>query len=520
MRGRAQTLEIGPWTGGLNYRSDPFILGDDELAVCENLFMDVDGSLQVRPVAKEVTNVPEYDDGFGVTQSTYILGSFTRGIHSYLVVSGADGVYAVRTSLTGTEQWTLLKAHSAPIWRYTCMAIYRDVLYISGPAALDRFRVDLRESENFAVTVDNTIPPAHTMIAFKGRIFARDNSHVSRTSRLIYSNVVTDVATWDMSGSNWNNFIDINPQQGDDIMAVANYNDDLLILKRKGVYLLVYDDLIANAFVRQISDSVGAGDRTLPGSAHFLIVSHQNITYVLADNYLYELSGYNFIELNVKVPFTHETTTLSVFGDLLAVRINAPNHKYFLVYNPLTKTWSKWLYHVTANGSSIDSWVTVQSSSGQVIYGANGGSGLMYKSAFNREELSQPALWDELFAARFRTKIFNFNDKAHYKKLVYWLLYMLAPSATITSSSPNVYMRAYVFDGVNFPWNESGYVEETLYVPEAITAVTAKALKTLRFKQIAFEVVQEGTFTNVTRSRFYSISALVSQKQTYDKKGN
>src|SRR5690606_13756354 len=157
-----------------------------------------------------------------------------RGSHSYLVVSGTDAVYLVRTSLTGTEEWTLLKENSSSIWRYMCMAVYRDVLYVSGPSTLTPFRVDLKTTGSFTVTDDPNIPPAYAMIAFKGRLFARDLSNAANESRLIYSNVITDVATWSRSGSDWSDFIDISPQQGDHIAAVAIYNDDLLILKRKG----------------------------------------------------------------------------------------------------------------------------------------------------------------------------------------------------------------------------------------------------------------------------------------------
>jgi hypothetical protein len=42
-------IQVGPFIGGLNTFSDATAIADNELTVCENFELDLDGSLKSRP---------------------------------------------------------------------------------------------------------------------------------------------------------------------------------------------------------------------------------------------------------------------------------------------------------------------------------------------------------------------------------------------------------------------------------------------------------------------------------------
>lgn len=515
MRGRSETLEIGPWIGGLNVRSDPYIIGDEELAECQNVFVDVDGSLCARPVI-----VPSASQPAGIDQ-IHIIGNFRYSTgYNFLVVATNLGLYIVSVS-TVSETWILIRANlngeTPSSGRYYSTAIYRDVLYVSGSQTVDRLRIDISNPlTGFTFEVDNTIPPSNKMVVFKARLFAKDFTNTANTnnSRLFYSNVITDVATWEMSGAAWTDFLDINPATGDDIVELAHYNDDLLILKENSSYVLVYDDLIANAFVRQISSTIGAVKHFTSYSNS--VLNYQNTIYVLTSDKLYELSGYNFIELNVKMPF-RSASAIGLIEDHIYVATGGQEN---YVYSLLTKTWSRWVSEWRPL-----SWVTMRPGGILVAYSYQYANYPTAKPAglikLTFSNLAAYAQWEEPFEIKFRTKIFNFGDNSHFKKLKYWFLATLSPTSLGPGwpSTPSLTLKANIYDAT-FPAVDGGYIQSDSFAPVAAVRTIIKALKTLRFKAISFEVVQNGAFRNWNRPRFYGITALVSQKQTVDRKGN
>ena len=66
-------LQIGPFVGGLNTFSDPSAVADNELVVCDNFELDLDGSLKSRPPFIDLAqNIPLNSAG----GSPNILGYF------------------------------------------------------------------------------------------------------------------------------------------------------------------------------------------------------------------------------------------------------------------------------------------------------------------------------------------------------------------------------------------------------------------------------------------------------------
>ena len=80
-------IQVGPFIGGLNTFSDATAIADNELTVCENFELDLDGSLKSRPPIQNLAiNFP-----LGATGNVDFLGNFfTNTGVSYLIAS--DGL--------------------------------------------------------------------------------------------------------------------------------------------------------------------------------------------------------------------------------------------------------------------------------------------------------------------------------------------------------------------------------------------------------------------------------------------
>jgi hypothetical protein len=86
-----QAIQVGPFVGGLNTFSDPSAIADNELVVCENFEIDLDGSLKSRP--------PIEDTGIsftlGATGNINILGYFydQNGVEYLIASDGLTSTY-------------------------------------------------------------------------------------------------------------------------------------------------------------------------------------------------------------------------------------------------------------------------------------------------------------------------------------------------------------------------------------------------------------------------------------------
>ena len=115
-------IQVGPFIGGLNTFSDPTAIADNELAVCENFELDLDGSLKSRPPIENLgVNFP-----LSATGNINILGYFyTATGTSYLLASdGKNSTY----SFDGNA-WTLITATMSG----AAMVQFDDKAWITAP---------------------------------------------------------------------------------------------------------------------------------------------------------------------------------------------------------------------------------------------------------------------------------------------------------------------------------------------------------------------------------------------------
>lgn len=313
-----QPLRLGPFIGGLNTASDPTAIADAEVADLTNLELDIDGSLISRPPIQEIVNNTSW------TERIIMLGEAVFSGDHYLIASNADGVFhfldGVWTEITATFQASVAIQFADEVW----------LVPKPGETAdggrwnpVDGFR-----------TVA-ALPQGQAAIIHKERMFLVPGiDATTNESRLKFSDA-GDLTTWPAT-----NFIDVGQGDGQNLVDITVFQDNLLLFKTRTTYVLAYDIRPADAILRQISLTIGA-DR------QFVMVNYENQVYLFHEGWVYEIINYDFHRLNTKVPFVRDETSPSPYSDekihlsLVADRLIARFFNRIYVYGLRTRTWSE-----------------------------------------------------------------------------------------------------------------------------------------------------------------------------------
>lgn len=313
-------LRLGPFIGGLNTGSDPTAIADAELVTCQNLELDIDGSLVSRPPFVELEGSPIWTErGVALCEGIF------AGVH-YLIVSNINGVFAYANG-TWTTITTTFKA--------SCAVQYADKIYlVPHPSAANPGG---KWDPVGGFTAVAAIPKAGSLAVHKERLYiVPGEDATTNVTRLQF----TDPGNFDVwPGSN---FIDIGQGDGTYLLDVTVYQDNLLLFKNQTTYVLAYDVRPTDAVVRKISSTIGVTSMNC-------VANFENQVYSLHNGRVYEIVNYDFHPINLKVPFVldqgsptpfaSENLFLGILGDRLVVRY----YSKVYVYGFNTRTWSEWL---------------------------------------------------------------------------------------------------------------------------------------------------------------------------------
>lgn len=313
-----KNLRLGPFIGGLNTGSDPTAIADAELADSKNFELDIDGSLVSRPPLSEIEGHATW------TERIVVLCEAVFSGNHYLIGSNTNGVYHY---LAGV--WTLI----TNTFRASCAVQYANKVYLiphisSGTGG--------KWDPVGGFTAVAAIPKASACAVHKERLFLCPGIVASTNeTRLTF----TDPGNFDVWPAP--NFIDIGQGDGENLIDITVYQDNLLLFKNNSTYVLAYDIRPTDAVVRKVSDTIGVDKQNC-------VANYENQIYSLHDGWVYEIINYDFNRLNTKVPFVNdqaspspfsaESEFLALVGDRLIVRFFARIY----VYGLRTRTWCEW----------------------------------------------------------------------------------------------------------------------------------------------------------------------------------
>jgi hypothetical protein len=513
---RGEAIRFGPFVGGLNTGSDPTAVADAEMVECVNFELDIDGSLVQRLPIVEVAN-PGQDH-------LLIIGSALISNTGYIVASNSSGTYV----FDGVG-WTTIKAGLT-----SKVALqYRNLIYIvatPGSAQQGGYW-----SPGGGFTTDAAMPRGEAALFTKTRMFVvPGRSAISNTSRVQFTDpVVADLPTW-----NPVNIIDVSPGDGQNLIDIVLYNDNLMLFKQDSTYVLAYDLQPTDAILRCVNTNIGA-------SAAYCVQVYENSVFCYHEGKVYEIINYDFSQINIKVPFVFDgavpagsTRVDEVFLNLLGDRLLLRYYNRIYAFGLKTRTWTRWESENEdlQNFGPLVAFPSNPTQSVNTKYYA--GSSLSNKDTLvyipdGRDSITREStISDDVdIISNFVTKNFDMADSHHFKKLMWWGADVLTNQDIVGLATPIVTnFKVYWNDLISKTWYEvSGNtwyspltvpatVETDVGVTSSASRKFVKFKKTLRFRQINFSVTLKGDgSTSTGPCRLFTLTAIIGSKETVSK---
>jgi hypothetical protein len=526
MGGQAQALRLGPFTGGLNSASDPTAVADSELVECKNLELDIDGSLVCRPPIVETVN-----NSGSWTKRIVIIGRAIIAGGTYVIGSNSDGTYA----FDGTT-WSVVKAGLES----RCAIQFQDLLFVvATPASAQPGGF----WDGTTFTNDTNMPRGAAAAFHKSRMFVVPG--IDQTGAAAHQLRFTDpisVATPTPLVWTGTNLIPISQGDGEKLVDLVVYNDNIMLFKQDSTYVLAYDLSPSDAILRKVNNDIGA-------TTHKCIVSYENSIFCYHEGNVYEIVNYDFQRINVKVPFLFDggapsTRAENVFICLLGDRLIVRYYNRVYVFGLKTRTWSRWesaaislhnfgpLLPFPSNPTQFVNTKYVGGSSIQAteeVYMIFDGFDAV---TVEKTTTGGTVLYDIECVAQ--TKNYDLADSHHYKKLMWWGADVISNRNITGIATPIIANFQVVWSDLTvYKWVD--LTMNTWEQPKSTTASVptvaddllsigrkfVKFLKALRWRQINFTVklLCNGS-TAQGPCRLFTMTVIVSTKQTAVKQVN
>jgi hypothetical protein len=506
-------IQVGPFVGGLNTFSDATAIADNELVVCENFELDLDGSLKSRPPIEDLG----VDFPLQATGDFEFLGVFkVSAVLSYLIASDGD----TRTYYFNGTAWVLITDTVAAAG----FVQFDDKAWLTAPVGSANPGGYWSVSGGF--TADSNMPKGDLIVTFKDRLWiAEGRDSTNQGTRLYRSRTLADPSLWQVT----NDFVDIGVGDGQNIVQLIVYFNTLMIFRVNSIYGLQYTSDPAAAVVSLVVPTVGLSSR-------YAITQFESYIYFMYDEKAYEFTNNRAAQINVKTPFKSTVTTgfhnnysVSEFNK----RIIFTYFDQMFVYSLQTRSWTQWksdvygsLCKMAYRDNDQDKSIVWTHSNIAVPAGGTRTAPLLQIT----DEYSSV---QETMDCIIQTKNFNYQASSVYKRLFWWGLDATFKGTVVGTASP-------IGQSFSVPWqllfdNETWgsmlqYIWEspqagspviTSTVTEfAVTfrRVFVKFLKSLRFRQIFFTVkfTTDGSVSDAP-VRLFSLMTYVNPKQTVSK---
>ena len=512
-----EAIQIGPFTGGLNTFSDPTAIADNELVVCENFELDLDGSLKSRPpfVYRDI------DMPLGATGNANILGYFYGpGNVPYLI--GSDGLS--KTYYYSGTAWVLI----TDTFSATSMAQFDNKAWLLAPYGSTNPGGRWEPSGGFVAEAE--MPRGDTIVSHKQRLWvAGGRDALLNATTMYYSNQLGESPFWPTFSSTLNT-IKVGSGDGQAIVRIAVYYNSLVIFRTNSIYSYQFLSDPGAGTISLLVPNIGLSDKKS-------FVAYENYIYFMYDERGYEFVNNRAQQINQRVPFVSGSRTgidesqaraVSLFNN----RIIFSYFNYLYVFGLRTRTWSVWRSTVHGAIGEIFSAVTDNDFEEAILFSSTivpsgtprNAKTLHMSDAFSFDE--------EEFNCTIQTKNFNYQSSSSYKRLFWWgadAIFRGRVTATVTPITFNTsvtwsQMASYTWQSVSSnDWSQPaqpGADIQTIRDTASGTAVRkfVKFLKALRFRQVNFrlEFATDGSVSSAP-VRLFSLMTYVRAHQRVSK---
>jgi hypothetical protein len=514
-----QELRLGPFLGGLNLFSDPSSVADTEMVSCVNFEVGLDGSLVSRP---PITQFQATAPSATSNMKILLLAVFTS--NTYLIGSNGQGIYQ-----SSGGAWTLI---SSAVQSETAVQYNNKVWFFPKIGTTTGGTWDGTTFTNLAAA----LPPASVALIYKERAWiVPGTAATSNTARLQYS-LTGDPGSWNTGDAT---FIDIQPGDGQKLVDLVVYQDNILLFKQDSTFALAFDSIPSSATLKKINPTIGV-------SGSYSVVSFENSVFVFHRDAVYEIVNYHWTKINIKVPPAYDNTLpsspsgatfsfthfLTIWGDRLVFRY----YKKLYSFGIRTRTWTEFQVSQVNNEhwfGPLVRWPSVGNNVLDVYYGGsciandvrtykmqNGYDSSTTESA-NITCTMQTKNFDSAYGRRYR--IFSFGQR--FKKMHWWgatVYTSQSVTGTVTPIVSNFAItwataKAYTWAQLNTwaqPLPTIPGIVQTWASPGTLSSHFVKFPKSLRYRQVNFQI-QMQTNGNLTTgpAKLFGIVNVMEVKQ-------
>lgn len=482
----AEAIKLGPFIGGINSEADLSTVANAELTDCVNFDLDIDGSLISRPPILETAGNGAWTERIVITGRAIFAGV------SYLIGSNVNGTYY----FNGVS-WNLIVANL----QSRKALQYFDRVWIIATHASPVGGGSWSPTAGW--TADANMPRGESGVFHKARLFVVAGLNAtSNNSRLSFTDpIISTALTW-----NPINIVDVSPGDGEPLVDIIVYNDNLMLFKQDSTYILAYDIMPKDAILREINSKIGASTR-------HCVVFYENTVFLYHEGNIYEIINYNFERVNEKVPFLYDSSAPSarvedVFICLMGERLIVRYYNRLYVYNLKTRVWTRWESSnpILHNFGPLVEFPSNPTQSVLKKYYAGSSIGA-YKNVVVIQD-GHDAVAAEEIESSIKTKIYDLDDSMSFKKLMWWGADVLT-TRNIESSTVSLSRTSEVS------------VDSTAVAVPGVLRQFVKFKKAIRFRQVYFMLSLFGNGTTTQGPpRLFSLSAIVGSKQTVGKEVN
>lgn len=498
-----EPIRLGPFVGGINQLSDPTALQDNELVDAVNLELDLDGSYIGRP--------PFFDRAAPSSGTNLrLLGYYITAAHQRLIAANSGGLWSFESGV-----WTFVSGTSTVV--AAAMVQYDDKAYIVADvtsAGAGGFIDD-----TLTYTVQSAIKKGGAAVVHKERLFIVPGpNQTGSNSTLLQGSAPADFLTYPVS-------IFINKGDGQKLIDIQVYNDNLLLFKEDSTYVLAYDSAPTDAITRKVNATIGVASTNC-------VVAYENQLYVLHRNNVYEVVNYDFSKVNSKVPFLFDSTkpgpwSTSTFLTLLGDRLVVKYFNRIYIFGLKAKVWTRWDTGTRYIGPAVAMPIRGEVNAVPEYVIATAVSTFNFVHGFRDIIDASNA---ETINCLVKTKNYDYGVPHRYKRLMWW-------GANIATISPVTGTLQPIIIGFSVTWDQlAAYTwdqiavntwDQPLSVPVVVQNVVpaqfslrkfVKFPKPIRFRQINYQVEFSYNGTSIEGPvRFFDLTSIIGTKEHVSK---
>lgn len=511
---RQRSISFKDFSGGLNNYWDASSIADNEVPYLLNMEFTPNGALMSRP--------PITDSGISLPvtgEHVNILGYYTPPSGNvYMVATSTSKTWVRKVVPTLATSWT-------EIWdsKASDFIQYADQIVASRTSATGGIR--WKEGDTSATAI-STMPKLEGLELYRERMFGFGPSNTATETALYWSDIITTDAPTGVYNWNADSIIYVGRGNGQYITGlVAEYNS-ITIFKHASTYSFTYTALPEEGTMTLIQQGIGAENREC-------IAAYQNGYIVLHDRTLYKFQNNQYTPINAQqVRFEtvgeEETYAKNQCVSIIADRAIIWNYGVCYTLNLQTGTWSQWESDTRLAYVKELNHARVDFSPNARAYGVTGSSVAGRNKIYLIEDSPISMTGSEDFTCVLRTKIYDFDTPAEWKRMYWWAADVNAVGAVNTrviaagvtaDYQPWETLQDYTWDDLDErTWDNLFLPGYQIRTDQTISGagpqrVSLKLDKSLRFRRAYFEVYLTCDGTSSTApAQIFSITPMVGVK--------